>query len=190
MEELNFDEMRNQIAILKTKLDKQDIVNDRMMHEVVNTKTDSMKRTMLVSIFCAIFVIFAAPISFHRVIGASWAFVIATDLMMIYCMVREFLFKRQLNDGSRMNASLLEVAKNMSQFKKDYKRYTITNMAILLPAWFGWLIVENFMLHGSEQALIFAVALTVGLAIGACIGLWMYFHIQDTASDIINQIEE
>lgn len=190
MEEMNFDEMRSQIAILKAKLDKQDIVNDRMMHEVVNTKAESMKRPILVSMLCAVFVICIAPLSFHEIIGASWAFIIFTDLTMIYCLVSEFMFKRRLSENAMMNASLLDVAKKMGKFKKDYKTYTLSNMFIIMPIWVGWLIIENFMAHEGEQAIALCTGLVVGLVIGAIIGLRMYFHIQDTASDIIRQIEE
>ena len=55
MEELNLDEMRSQIAILKDKVDKQDIVNDKLMHRVINTRTNDIKRKMWVAVVCGLF---------------------------------------------------------------------------------------------------------------------------------------
>lgn len=190
MEELNFEEMRNQIAILKTKLDNQDIVNDRMMRNVISSKTNNMKRPIIVSILCALFVIIVAPISFRESLGTSWYFIIGTDVMMLYCILRESLFKRQLRDSDLMNSSLLEVAKRMAEFKKSYKRYTLSNMCLLLPAWIAWLIAETWINKTGKEAIFFTVAMGIGLLIGACIGLWMYFNIQREATDIIKQIEE
>lgn len=190
MEELNFDEMRNQIAILKTKLDNQDIINDRMMRNIISSKADNMKRPMIISILCALFVIIVAPVSFKQTLGTSWYFILGTDIMMIYCMVREFLFKRQLNDNTLMSASLLDVAKKMADFKKSYKRYTIFNMCLLLPIWFVWLLAEAFMSLDPTMAKFYTICLVIGLLIGSIIGLRMYFKIQDNASDIIKQIEE
>jgi len=190
MEELNFDEMRNQIAILKAKLNNQDIVNDRMMHQVVNTKADNMKRVMISAIFCAVFVILVGPYSFHKSLGTSWAFVIGTDVMMLYCGIREFLFKRQINNKDLMNASLLEVAKKMIAFKKSYRRYTLSNMLVIMPVWLIWLFIETFISKSREEAIFFSIAMVIGLVIGGSIGIWMYFRIQHEATDIIKQIEE
>ena len=38
MEEMNFEEMRNQFAILKEQLTKQDIVSDRLFRETMKAK--------------------------------------------------------------------------------------------------------------------------------------------------------
>jgi len=183
-------EMRNQIAILKTKLENQDIINDKMMHQVVCTKSDSMKKKIVISILCALFVIIVGPFSFHYSLGTSWYFVIGTDIAMLYCMMREYRFKRRISDHTLMNATLLEVAKTIQEFKQDYKTYTFLNMVLLLPAWFGWLIWENYQNNVSKEAIGLTIAMSVGLAIGASIGLYMYFKIQNEASQIIKQIEE
>ena len=61
MEELNLDEMRSQIAILKDKVDKQDIVNDKLMHRVINTRTNDIKRKMWVAVVCGLFTIAISP---------------------------------------------------------------------------------------------------------------------------------
>ena len=189
MEELNFEEMRNQIGILKTKLDNQDIVNDRLIRSIIDSKTNDMKRPMIFSIFCALFVIAAAPMSFREVMGCSWYFIIATDIMMLYCIVREYIFKHQIKSDI-MSDSLLDVAKKMETFKKDYKRYTIFNMCLLLPLWLVWLVIETFMSKDDGSAIALTIGMAVGLIIGTVIGLRMYFNIQNSATDIIKQIEE
>lgn len=190
MEDKNFEEMRNQIAILKGKLDNQEIVNERIIRNAVKKDADRIKSKMLIAIVCAIFVIISAPYSFHYVMGTSYEFVIFTDIAMLYCMIREYMFKHRVSDKELMNSSLLEVAKKMSAFKKDYKTYTFQNMVVFMPLWIAWLMYENFKVHTGEFAMINTVSMSIGAVIGVIIGLRMYFRIQDAASDIIRQIEE
>lgn len=190
MEEINFDEMRNQIAILKTKLDKQEIINERLMHSVISNKTNIIRRKMIISICCGLFVIVMSPLVFHHDLCTSWAFVIGTDILMLYCIVRELLFKRQIIDNKAlMSANLLYVAENMKNFKAGYKHYFLSNI-VLLAIWITWLIIEEIMSNSSEAKYFFIGGLAVGGIIGSAIGLYMYFRIQNSASDIIKQIEE
>ena len=109
MEELNLDEMRSQIAILKEKVDKQDIVNDKLMHRVINTRTDDIKRKMRVAVICGLITIAISPWVFHHNLGLSWLFVIVTDIFMVYCMSMEIYYKRMISNKALMNASILEV---------------------------------------------------------------------------------
>lgn len=190
METNELNEMRNQIAMLHNKLNEQEIINDRMLRSIISTKTDTIKRKMIISCCCAIFVIISSPYSFHEAIGLSWQFIIATDMLMIYCMFREMMFKHMISDKSLLNCNMLEVARTMARFRKDYKRYTISNAFLIIP-WLGWMLWELHQIHGSSP--IFnglAIAMCTGAFIGACIGLRMFFRIIDSASEIIRQIED
>ena len=82
MEELNLDEMRSQIAILKEKVDKQAIVNDDIMHKVINTRTGDIKRKMRVAVICGLITIAISPWAFHHNLGLSWWFIIVTDIFI------------------------------------------------------------------------------------------------------------
>lgn len=192
MENYDFEEMRNQLAILKNKVDGQELLNEKLLREVVKTKTDIITRKMKVALACAIFSIVSAPICFHYSFHLSWAFVIATDLMMLYCIFLKMRYKRFLSNKTLNSEPLLDVAERMSQFKKDHKRYTFFNIFVILPLWIAWMIVEKYMQHPGEFRLFLGEIspMLVGLVIGGCIGFRMYLKIQDTASDIIRQIEE
>ena len=45
MEDMNFNEMRQQMAVLKEQLDKQEIVNDRLIRETMKTKSKDIRST-------------------------------------------------------------------------------------------------------------------------------------------------
>ena len=192
MEEMNLDEMRSQIAILKEKVDKQNIVNDKLMHRVINTRTDDMKRKMFVAVFCGIITIAISPWAFHHNLGLSWWFIIVTDIFMVYCMSMEIYYKRMISDKALMNASILEVAQRMSRFKSGYKRYTMINIFVLLPIWLVWLLVEVYLQFSGNMEIFwsYAIGLGVGIVIGAIVGLRLFFRIIDNANQVIKEINE
>lgn len=192
MEEMNLDEMRSQIAILKEKVDKQNIVNDKLMHRVINTRTDDMKRKMFVAVFCGIITIAISPWAFHHNLGLSWWFIIVTDIFMVYCMSMEIYYKRMISDKALMNASILEVAQRMSRFKSGYKRYTMINIFVLLPIWLVWLLVEVYLQFSGNMEIFrsYAIGLGVGIVIGGIVGLRLFFRIIDNANQVIKEINE
>ena len=192
MEEMNLDEMRSQIAILKEKVDKQNIVNDKLMHRVINTRTDDMKRKMFVAVFCGIITIAISPWAFHHNLGLSWWFIVVTDIFMVYCMSMEIYYKRMISDKALMNASILEVAQRMSRFKSGYKRYTMINIFVLLPIWLVWLLVEVYLQYSSNMEIFwsYAIGLGVGIVIGGIVGLRLFFRIIDNANQVIKEINE
>ena len=192
MEEMNLDEMRSQIAILKEKVDKQNIVNDKLMHRVINTRTDDMKRKMFVAVFCGIITIAISPWAFHHNLGLSWWFIVVTDIFMVYCMSMEIYYKRMISDKALMNASILEVAQRMSRFKSGYKRYTMINIFVLLPIWLVWLLVEVYLQFSGNMEIFwsYAIGLGVGIVIGGIVGLRLFFRIIDNANQVIKEINE
>ena len=192
MEELNLDEMRSQIAILKEKVDKQAIVNDDIMHKVINTRTGDIKRKMRVAVICGLITIAISPWAFHHNLGLSWWFIIVTDIFMIYCMSMEIYYKRMVSDNALMNSSVLEVAQRMSHFKTCYKRYTMINIFVLLPIWVIWLLVEVYLQFSDNMEVFwsYAIGLGVGIVIGGILGLRLFFRIIDNANQVIKELKE
>lgn len=192
MEELNLDEMRSQIAILKEKVDKQSVVNEHLIHKVINSRTGDIRRKLMVSVFCGLIVVLIGPYAFHHVLGVSWPFILLTDAFMLYCMCMEFYYKRMITDKAMMCGSLLEVAQRMSGFKSGYKRYTLINIFVLLPIWVIWLLVEVYFHFQNDPELFWSYAsgLGIGLVVGGFVGLCLYFRIIDNAEKIIRDIQE
>ena len=189
---MNLEEMRSQITILKEKVDKQAIVNDKLIHNVVNTHTSDIKRKVFVAIVCGLLTICMSPFAFHHNLGLSWMFVIATDILMIYCISMEMYYKRMIADKTLMNASVLEVAQTVSRFKSGYKRYTLINWVVLLPIWLIWMFVEMYFNSSDNMELFWAMAagLGLGLVVGGIIGLRLFVRIIDNADQIIKEIQE
>ena len=192
MEEMNLEEMRSQITILKEKVDKQAIVDDKLIHNVINTHTSDIKRKVFIAIVCGLLTVGISPLAFHHNLGLSWMFVIATDILMIYCISMEMYYKRMIADKTLMNASVLEVAQTVSRFKSGYKRYTLINWVVLLPIWLIWMFVEMYFNFSDNMELFWAMAagLGVGIVVGGIIGLRLFVRIIDNANQIIKEIQD
>ena len=189
---MNLEEMRSQITILKEKVDKQAIVDDKLIHNVINTHTSDIKRKVFIAIVCGLLTVGISPLAFHHNLGLSWMFVIATDILMIYCISMEMYYKRMIADKTLMNASVLEVAQTVSRFKSGYKRYTLINWVVLLPIWLIWMFVEMYFNFSDNMELFWAMAagLGVGIVVGGIIGLRLFVRIIDNANQIIKEIQE
>ena len=75
-------EMRKQIGILMEKIEKESIINDKMMRKVMNTNVDKLRAAKRTEYVCALVVIILAPLSFRFSFGSSWTFIAATVVMM------------------------------------------------------------------------------------------------------------
>ena len=84
MEEMNFDEMREQFTLLRHKLDQQDIINDSLLRETMRGRIGAINRTKYKSYICAAFSLALYPLLLYWGVFSN-AFVIATCIMMLFC---------------------------------------------------------------------------------------------------------
>ena len=180
--------MRAQIALLKEKLDKETIVSEKLLRDTMRHKAKSINTNAWVSVGASIFVIFWALV-FLPCEGFSWWFAGATILMMLVCDLFTWKYHKDVNTKT-MSGDLLTVAKVMKQLRDNYKKWLKYSIA-MIAVWFTWLSIELCIsLKDWKLAIIMIVALFIGLAIGAFIGLSMHKSVIRNAEEIISQIEE
>ena len=137
MEELNFDEMRDQITLLKQKLDRQEIVNDSLLRE----KMGAINWTKYKSYICvALCIIFYPVMSWAGVF--SNAFVFATCAMMLFCAYGTYYVHRPVDRMDLMTDDLATVAKVMAKFRKQYNQWLFYVTPALLIPWLSWALYE------------------------------------------------
>lgn len=191
MEEMNLEEMRNQIAILKNKLDKQEIINERLLADAMKKKVNTINNVERFSIFCAVFCLAAYPL-LRYYIGFSWPFVIATCVMMVFCIVGTNYIHRPLHDSKLMTSDVATVARVMARFKRQYDNWLRYVTPSLLTPWLLWASYEYTELMGLEGTARYftPLPLLVGAAIGGFIGYRQHCKAVKTAEEIIHQLEE
>lgn len=185
---MELDEMRAQMAVLKNKLDKETIINERQMRDAMKNKAKTINANAWVSVGASVFVIIWA-LFFFPAEGFSWCFTAITIIMMLVCDF--FTWKHHKNVNSKtMNGDLVTVAKVMKKLRDDYVNWLKYGI-IMVIFWFAWLATEYcIILKDWKLSILIIVSLLISLAIGGFIGLRMHRSVIHNAEDIIKEIEE
>lgn len=191
---VQFDELRNQIAVLKKKLDDQEIVNDRLLRQTMKTKVDKIINVVEIkTIGCGIVAILLCP-ALYEFSGLSLPFCVATCLMMIFCIVGTRYIHRPLHKTDLMSADMATVATILERFRRQYDFWLHYITPTLLIPWVSWACYEFAEANGldvlSKDGIMFCMPLLLGGIIGTAIGYRMHRKAVNTAKSIIEQIEE
>ena len=190
--ELN--ELRNQIAVLKQKLTKQEIVNDRMLRQAMQTTVDNViKRVEVKTLVCGVFAMLIWP-GLYFTTELRLPFCLYTCLMVFCCIVATVYFNRPIHKTDLMSADLATVAKELARFKRRHDLWLRYVTPTLIIPWLAWTWYECSLLSGvepfSKHSLIIGTTLLVGAIVGGAIGYTWHRKAVNTAQSLIKQIEE
>lgn len=190
-QEMNFDEMRNQIAILRNKLDQQEIVNDRLIRSTMQTKVNKMNNNELRVIILGAFCIVLYP-CMHYAIHISWALTFATIAMMLFTIIATILIHRPLHKADLMSDNLSTVSGIMARFKHQYDQWLHYVCPTIITPWLAWFCYEYTQitgLTGTARWCMIGFILLCGF-IGFVIGYTMHRRTVNLAEDVMRQIGE
>lgn len=184
------EEMRSQIAILKSKLDNQKIVTEQQLRSSMKTKMSKIDKTMLRTIIAGCFALVYCSWFFTTRIQLSIAFTVATSALLSACLAitiyKHYSFRRI--DLTRGN--IVDVTERLTKIKQHYSEWWKIALPILL-VWYGWWLYEMFMLYDNSPYMVgLCSGSAVGIIVGLIIGLKINRKIANEANDIINQIRE
>lgn len=152
MEEMEFEEMRNQISILKSKLDKQSIINDRLMRESMQTKAKKINANLRRAVISAIISLCVFPV-FHYTSGISWALVAVTSVINIIMAVIVYMAHRQLYSADLMNGDVTTVSGELANVRRFYSQMVKYYAWMYLP-WCMWFAFELCSGMNAEMAFV------------------------------------
>lgn len=185
------EQLRNDYSALKSKVEKQAILNEKLLQSVFQSKVKSIHSVGWTSALCGLFVILVSPLAFHYnpALNLSWAFVAGTDLMMLVCIAYTWYFHSDVKTPEA-GASLKEFAQNVKTLKVRYQNW-IRVAYIMIFVWMGWMFTEMFMTTEDKTLTYFAATgVLVGAVIGGILGFRMDRNVIKNCDDIIAAIEE
>ncbi len=191
MEDLDYIEMRQQMAVLKEHLDNQEIVSDQLLREVMKMKTNDINYAKSAVFGAAAICLVLIPLSTLLNLW-SLPFAIATGLMVVFCAVATYWIHRPVEQLNFMTSDLASVARVMARFKKHYDNWLHYVAPALLIPWLSWACYEmgwKFAPEGSNPWMMF-LPVILGAAIGALIGYRYHRKAVNAAQSILDQIEE
>ena len=183
------EEMRAQISILKDKLEKQNIVNEKHLRNSMKSKMSDINRTIAGTII-------AGALSLPYCTWFVWSqdlsttFVVATGIILTVCLGLTILQQIRLKSLDFSKGNLVETAQRLSRIKKHYSEWHWVAIPIII-VWFGWLMYEVISKLGNEPYVIgFCCGAAIGGIIGGIIGFRINRKVVRKTSEILTQIEE
>ena len=189
-----FEEMRQQLGILKNKLENQTLINDKLIRQSMLDKMSSMKKYTWFSFLVLLF-IYYAYYEAREIFNLSWWFYGFTVIFMTFSVCFDAYINR-VNKKDFLNGDLIAAYLQMQRMKKLRKISLLCGISIL-TIWVPWICLEVYnglgVANGGENESLFYSMMIgggVGLIIGVVIGISIYFRMQRINSDIIQQIDE
>ena len=187
MDELQ--EMREQMAALKEKLNKQEVVNDRLIRDVLIKKKKSVDKNIWFVGICGLITITIGNLAFSYWGVSSW-FLIGTTILMLVCFLMTLIPHNWVKKADIQSGNLLVAAKQVRRLRKLYKDWEIIGI-VLAVIWLAWLFIEFSAAIENKQILYLLIgASVVGGIIGGIIGLKVSRNIVHTLDEMIQEIEE
>lgn len=183
------EQMREQIGILKDKLEKQNIVNEQHIRRSMKSKMSSINRTIAGTIIAGSF---ALPYCtwFFWSQDLSKLFIVATAIMLTVCLGLTILQQVRLKNLDFSDSNLVETAEELSKVKKHYSEWHWVALPMII-IWLGWLMYEMIGKMGNEPYVIgFCCGAAVGAIIGGIIGFRINRKVIRKTGEILEQIEE
>lgn len=183
------EEMRQQMLTLKNKLEKQEIVNDRLIRRSMKNTAGNIRRTYLITIAVSILMVPYGYWAFVTLSHFSVAFWIGTSIFMLVCGGATLYNRRNLSDARLMTNNLIDVRRRMACAKKfDSDWLFFSTPAVIL--WLSWFMYEVYKQNHDLLSHPLFWAGCIGGVIGAIVGLSIHFKTQRQYQKIISQIED
>ena len=161
--------MKQQIALLKKKLESQTIVSEQMLDKAIRTNLSKLnRRGWFTGIVGAVAIPYCWYVFFRM--NLSTAFCVATAVFLLVCIIAAWIQYRGLSAANLMQQDLLTVATKMQRLRKqhlDWLKFSIPT----LVAWLAWFCIEIYISIPEEHARPVIIGATVGAIIGAICGI-------------------
>ena len=188
-EKFEFEEMQQQMATLKNKLNQQEIVNDRLVRRSMRNEVNTITRRYYIIMAIGLFMVPYGYWCFVKLCGLSLLFWIVTSIFMLVCVGATYYTNCKISDPNLMNRNLVEARKKVASAKKFEANWLFFGIpAVVL--WLSWFLYEVYQLHGGALTNGIFWGGCIGGIIGAICGLSINFRTQRQFQDIIDQIED
>ena len=183
---IELNEMKQQISLLRRKLEKETIVNEKLIRSSMRDKLKAVKRRSY--ILCAVAIgvcpLWATPtFDFH----SSW-FKGVTIAFLFIAVAYEIYCDQLLSTQNYVSGNLIDEARKLSRYKQLSRQWHWFSIPFLF-IWLSWFVYEATSV-GDFHANNILIGGLIGGTIGGVIGWRIYRKGQNAVSEVIEQIEE
>ncbi|MBR3733188.1 MAG: hypothetical protein IKN22_01490 [Bacteroidaceae bacterium] len=188
-QEFNMEEMRQQMTILKDKLNKQEIINERMMRKAMKKNVVDINRRYLIIASVGLLMIPYGYWAFVMMGGMSIGFWLMCSFGMIVSFCYTLWNGKDLRDKHLLDTDMLTARKKVARAKKrdhDWLKFGIP-FGIIFILYFAYEAYRLYGVDGDRQLIIVGVVCAL---IGCAVGVKLHFNTQHKYQDIIDQIDD
>ena len=183
-------EMKKQLSILTQKLEKETIVNERLIRQSMKNKASSIRR---VAIFHTLFSLFLIPyfiwIAPHD-LNISTGLCYFTCFFMVLSLACDYYIHTRFRPYKFVQGNLLEIQKDTLMMKKIYLDWIKFIGLPFIVVFFCWFIHDIRLAYPNEELNYIYYGIGFGILIGSIVVTISFRKIQRTANEILEQIEE
>ncbi len=179
------EDMRRQMAELKTTLDKQTIINDRMLRRVMRSNSSWIRRRYILCMAACVLLVPYCYFFMIHLFNFSMYLWIFTSIFMLTAAIYTYYNMRALNRNFMSEDNLVEAGREIARAMKmdaDWLKIGIPFLII----WIFWMSMEAMPRPDFTP---FIISVGTGGSIGAIVGLATHRKIQRKYRDIVEQIE-
>ena len=181
------EEMKEQMLLLKKKLEQQKIVNGKMLQTAMKKKLYGLNKKARIMFIIGIFVAIGAP-GYFTLVGFTPLFCAATTLMLLFSAFKTFQYHRKLWKLKLSESNLLELAQELALLRTRYKNWYKFAWGMIIP-WLVWMGYEATKIFG-EELLWYIGGSAIGLIIGGLIGTRLNNNIIRRTDELLEQIKD
>ena len=181
------EEMKQQMLLLKKKLEQQKIVNEKMLRSAMKKKLYGLNRKVRVIFIVGILVAIWAP-GYFTLVGFTPLFCAATALMLLFSAFKTFQYHRKLWRLNLSESNLIELAEELTLLRTRYERWYRFAWCRIIP-WGALMAYEATKIFG-EELVWYIGGSAIGLIIGGLTGTRINNNMIRRTDELLEQIEE
>ena len=188
-------QLREQMNSFKNRLDKQQIINERLVRNSMGSKMSWIKNFVWIEIIIVPIILFIMA-GFHASAGLSWWLFGFLAAGLIIDATGDFIINR-IPKSQLLSDDLVATSQRLMKMKKQRTKWFIAGM-IFMIIWLVWFILEIVLRLDCKDQLpnynIVVAIMVISIVVGALIGgfvAWLIFRkMQKTNNQIIEQINQ
>lgn len=189
------EQLREQMNSFKNRLDKQQIINERLVRNSMGSKMSWIKNFVWIEIIIVPIILFIMA-GFHASAGLSWWLFGFLAAGLIIDATGDFIINR-IPKSQLLSDDLVATSQRLMKMKKQRTKWFIAGM-IFMIIWLVWFILEIVLRLDCKDQLpnynIVIAIMVISIVVGALIGgfvAWLIFRkMQKTNNQIIEQINQ
>ena len=183
-------EMKEQLSLLIKKLDKETIVNERLIRRSMKEKADRLNRRLIVESLVALIMIPFFICVLPNLSKVSMPFCIFSAGFFALAILYDFYMYLRFRPQKFIEGNMIEARRDTLNFKKQTLRWTFCIGIPFLVVYIAWFVYEKMQYYQGEILKIVLVSALIGFLIGGTIGINVFIKTLRTTDDILSQIEE